>query len=63
MFDEIDSIRNEARRLREKEGVKIIIALGHVGIERDKKIAKEVEEISMIVGGDSHTLLYTPKGA
>lgn len=61
IFDEIPKIREEAKYLKSK-GVKIIIALGHSGFEQDKIIAKEVEEISLIVGGHSHTLLYTPKG-
>lgn len=28
----------------------------------DVKIATEVEEVSVVVGGHSHSLLYTPKG-
>ncbi|XP_065223065.1 protein 5NUC-like [Planococcus citri] len=59
LADEIAEIQREAQRLNE-EGVKIIIALGHAGYERDLEIAQQVKEISMVVGGDSHTLLYTP---
>ena len=55
-------MRKEARRLIKEEGVKIIIALGHAGFERDVEIAEQVEEISMIVGGDAHLLFYTPMG-
>ncbi|XP_065222021.1 protein 5NUC-like [Planococcus citri] len=57
--DEIPEIQKEAKRLRDN-GIKIIIALGHSGFNFDMKVAKEVEEISLVIGGDSHTLLYTP---
>ncbi|XP_054263510.1 protein 5NUC-like isoform X2 [Macrosteles quadrilineatus] len=57
-LDEIPSIRKEAQRLR-AENVKILIALGHSGYVIDQQIAKEVEEIDLVVGGHSHTFLYT----
>lgn len=57
-FDEIEPLKRETKKLRD-EGVKIIIALGHSGIEKDQIIAKEVEDIDLIVGGHSHTFLYT----
>ncbi|CAB4062621.1 NT5E [Lepeophtheirus salmonis] len=59
--DEIECIRKEAKRLKEEEGVEILIALGHSGYKADLKIAKEVEDIDLVVGGHSHTFLY-PKG-
>ncbi|XP_065212232.1 protein 5NUC-like [Planococcus citri] len=59
IFDEIPYIRREAQRLKSK-GINIIIALGHSGFDYDKKIAAEVEEVSVVVGGHTHTLLYTP---
>ncbi|XP_065212188.1 protein 5NUC-like [Planococcus citri] len=60
IFEEIPYIRREAQRLK-SEGIKIIIALGHSGFDYDKKIAAEIEEVSLVVGGHTHTLLYTPK--
>lgn len=41
----------------EADGINKIILLSHVGIERDKKIAAEVDGIDVIVGGHSHTEL------
>jgi len=41
----------------EAEGINKIIALTHVGIEEDKRIAANVKGIDVIVGGHSHTLL------
>lgn len=42
-----------------KSEVKIIIALGHSGIEQDKKIALHCEDVDVVVGGHSHTFLYS----
>ena len=54
----VESVRKEAQRLK-KAGVSIIIALGHAGIDEDKKVAKEVDEVDVVVGGHSNTFLYT----
>lgn len=37
----------------------IIIGLGHSGITMDQKIAAECPLIDLIIGGHSHTFLYT----
>lgn len=42
-----------------ERGVNIIIALGHSGYERDIEIAKRCPHVDVVVGGQSHTLLYT----
>ena len=39
--------------------VHIIIALGHSGIAMDLKIAEQVEEVDIVVGGHTNTFLYT----
>ncbi|XP_008187662.1 protein 5NUC isoform X1 [Acyrthosiphon pisum] len=57
-FDEVESLKKETKKLL-KNGVNIIICLSHSGIEKDKVIAKEVEDIDIIVGGHSHTFLYS----
>lgn len=56
--DDIVAIRTEAAALQ-KEGVKIIIALTHVGYDRDQQIAKQVPAVDVVVGGHSHSFLYT----
>ncbi|XP_030751002.1 protein 5NUC-like, partial [Sitophilus oryzae] len=56
-YDEVEAIREEAKRLV-NEGVNIIIALGHSGYEVDKKIAKEVEEVDIVIGGHTNTFLW-----
>ncbi len=48
----------------EAQGVNKIIALTHVGLAMDKRIAEAVDGIDVIVGGHSHTLLSnTQEGA
>ncbi|XP_053983325.1 protein 5NUC-like [Hylaeus volcanicus] len=56
-LDEVESIRREAKELK-KQGVDILIALGHSGFETDKKIAREVEDIDLVIGGHTNTFLY-----
>lgn len=54
--DEVVAIRREAKRLKEK-GVNILIALGHSGFVKDLAIAKNVEDIDLVIGGHSNTFL------
>lgn len=39
----------------------ILIALGHSGYEMDIRLAETVPELDLVVGGHSHTFLYTDK--
>ena len=57
-MDEIESIKEEVKQLKEK-GIKIIIGLGHSGFVKDVEIAQNVPEIDLIIGGHSHTFLYS----
>ncbi|KAH8393411.1 hypothetical protein KR215_010236, partial [Drosophila sulfurigaster] len=57
-FDEIDCINTEAKKLVE-QGVNIIIALGHSGYSRDQEIARKCPEVDLVIGGHSHTFLYS----
>uniref|UniRef100_A0A023GPH5 5'-nucleotidase n=1 Tax=Amblyomma triste TaxID=251400 RepID=A0A023GPH5_AMBTT len=56
--DEVECIQREARRLR-SEGVRVIIALGHSGVPSDVEICERVPEVSLVVGGHTHTFLYS----
>jgi len=40
-------------------GCKIFIAFGHSGYERDLELAENIPEIDLIVGGHSHTFLFS----
>ena len=55
--DEVEAVRSEAKKLK-KQGVDIIIAVGHAGHTKDQKIAKLVDEVDVVVGGHSNTFLY-----
>lgn len=56
--DEVEAVRLEAQALK-AAGVEIILALGHSGYAIDQVLAREVEELDLVVGGHSHTFLYT----
>jgi len=43
-----------AKRLREQEGCEYIIALTHMRVAHDKKFAKEVPGIDLVLGGHDH---------
>lgn len=58
-INESVAIQREATELKE-QGVDIIIVLSHCGLHNDYVIAKEVgADIDIIVGGHSHTFMYT----
>ncbi|ESN90934.1 hypothetical protein HELRODRAFT_90638 [Helobdella robusta] len=55
---------NEVSKVKElvqaavSSGAKYIIAVGHAGYQNDLKMAQEVPDLDIIVGGHSHTLLH-----
>lgn len=56
----ISSAHNEgvrqAKRAR-KDKVDFVIALTHIGLEKDIKLAKKTKSINLVIGGHSHTTL------
>ncbi len=54
--DEVESAKKVVAAL-EAQGVNKIVALTHIGYEKDIALAKAVAGIDVIVGGHSHTLL------
>ena len=58
ILDEIEAVQAEAKKLKD-QGVKIIIAAGHAGYDVDKLMAEQIEELDLVVGGHSHTYLFT----
>lgn len=57
-IDEITAIRLEVTELQ-NEGAKIIIALGHSGYLKDLEIAEKVDGLDLVIGGHSHSLLWS----
>jgi 5'-nucleotidase/UDP-sugar diphosphatase len=54
--DDIEYLKEAVGRIR-GEGVNKVLLLSHVGFPRDQEIAAQVDGISAIIGGHSHTLL------
>lgn len=60
ILNEIQSVKAESERLRDEEGVDIIVVLSHCGLVIDREMALQGgSAIDVIVGGHSHTLLYS----
>lgn len=57
--DEVSTVNAEAKSLR-AQGADILIGLSHAGFSEDKRIGKSID-VDVIVGGHSHTFLYTGK--
>ncbi|KAL4718668.1 hypothetical protein ACJJTC_000397 [Scirpophaga incertulas] len=56
-IDEIIAITREVEILK-KQNVTILIALGHSGYIRDLEIAKNVNDLDLVIGGHSNTFLW-----
>lgn len=54
----VDAIATTARTVTHlhAKGIKHIIVLSHLGLDQDKRLAEQVDGISLIVGGHTHTL-------
>jgi len=58
--DEVQSVRTEVAKLK-SAGVEFIIALGHSGLDMDRRVAREVDGVDAVVGGHSHSYLISGK--
>lgn len=56
--DEIESLKSAVQELKDM-GINKIMAIGHSGIDIDKKICEEVKGVDVVVGGHTNTFLYT----
>lgn len=54
----IATLQRDALALRDE--VDLLIALTHIGYAQDQRLAAEVPEIDIVLGGHSHTVLATP---
>lgn len=52
--DLLNLLRAEVKGLKEKEGVRFVVVVMHAGHPEDKKIAKEVPGIDVIISGHTH---------
>ncbi len=56
-FTDARATLEQAVQTLEAMGVRHIIALTHLGIDRDRELARSVDGVDVIVGGHSHTFL------
>lgn len=49
-----------SKKLKKNLGIDAVIALTHIGLRRDKKLAKKAPHIDLIIGGHSHTAMTRP---
>jgi 2',3'-cyclic-nucleotide 2'-phosphodiesterase (5'-nucleotidase family) len=62
---QIEEEVTKAKQLMEdfnSQGVTLIVLLSHLGLDRDQELAKAVNGIDVIIGGDSHTAVQGPTG-
>ncbi len=58
-LDEQNTVQEHIDELR-AQGVNKIIVQSHIGYKRDRKLARNLRGVDVIVGGDSHSLLGPP---
>lgn len=56
---QVEAAKNTVDTLEEK-GVDVIISVNHAGLEVNKFLAEEIEEIDVIVGGHTHKAIFEP---
>gem|GEM_PF-441171 len=59
-LDPETSLRSAVRNLK-KEGVSLVVALTHTGVDVDRKLAERIEGLDLILGGHTHTRLRNPE--
>ncbi|MHC4780972.1 MAG: bifunctional metallophosphatase/5'-nucleotidase, partial [Planctomycetota bacterium] len=55
-LDEVEALGKAVSQAK-AEGAALVVALTHVGFDRDKEISKALPSIPLIIGGHSHTYL------
>jgi 2',3'-cyclic-nucleotide 2'-phosphodiesterase (5'-nucleotidase family) len=53
-------VRKYIAEIKSKEETNLIMVLSHLGVDEDKVLADSVQGVDVIVGGHSHTALFTP---
>lgn len=56
-----DSIKTAKAFLKDYRHKDLVIALTHIGLDQDRKLARRCPKIDVIVGGHSHSVLEKPK--
>lgn len=61
--DDLVTVTNTLAAEMTEEGIGIIVVLSHIGINLDTEIAPQLENVDLIIGGHSHTLLANQDGS
>ncbi len=59
LLDDIENIRETAKRIRPY--VDLVIVISHAEVETDRKLAASVSEIDVVVGGHTHSKIMKPE--
>lgn len=63
-FEDVhETVQAAIDEIRNKHGIKRIVALTHIGYEEDKELAKNTTGLYLILGGHSHSKLGNDEGA
>ena len=59
LLDDIENIRETAKRIRPY--VDLVIVISHAEVENDRKLAASIAELDVVIGGHSHTKIMKPE--
>ena len=54
-------LQEEIDRVRDEEGVDLVILLSHMGYEQDLVMAERLSGVNVIIGGHTHDILWRPQ--
>ena len=54
---EVETARRKVKRLQDKD-VDLIVGVTHIGLDRDRRLARRVNSVDVITGGHTHDLLW-----
>ncbi len=56
LLDMVPLVKEKAAALRQA-GADVVVVLSHIGVKKDRELARAVPELDVIIGGHSHTAL------
>lgn len=60
MTDGVDQVRASVRRLRREQGAELVVVISHVGLPQDVQLAREVNDIDVLLSAHTHDRLHEP---